>query len=135
MAKSQGDGIIILLGLKGHEVGKVVEQPFPNLTDETDTVLVDVTHGIPARRIKSKAALEALDLEKKGAPLEEIVKVLSGERVFKAFTEGDIDGGAFGCGQVIGIIHEILTAQEIIEGIISEAASIIGCLGSLAAKA
>jgi len=103
--------------------------------DETDTVIVGVTHGFPGRRLINKPALEALELEKKGAPLEEVIKVLAGEKAYNALIEGDIDGGAFGCGQVIGIIHEILTAKEIIEEIISEATSIIGRLRSLAAKA
>ena len=102
--------------------------------EETDTVLVNVTHGMPARRIINRTAQEVLELEKSGASLEEIIKVMSGERAYKAWTEGDIDGGAFGCGQVIGLIHEILTAKEIVEGIISEATNIISRLGSLAAK-
>ncbi|MFC1864542.1 NAD(P)H-dependent flavin oxidoreductase [Chloroflexota bacterium] len=89
--------------------------------EETDTVMVNTTYGNPARRIINKTALEVLEMEKKGASLEEIVKVLSGERSFKAWTEGDIDGGAFGCGQVIGIIHDILPAKEIVENIINEA--------------
>ena len=71
-------------------------------------------------------------MEKRGAPLEEIKKVLSFESGSKAWQEGDIDGGDFGCGQVIGLIHEILTVEEIIKGITSEAKSIIGRLGSLA---
>ena len=87
---------------------------------ETDTVLVDVHHGHPMRRLKNKAALEALELEKSGAPLEEIIKVLSGAKANKALIEeGDIDGGAIGCGQIIGIIHDILSAKEIIDSIIN----------------
>jgi nitronate monooxygenase len=99
---------------------------------ETDTVLVDATHGLPSRALKNKNALEILELEKKGASLEEILKLRSGERAAKAWKEGDIDGGSFGCGQVIGIIHEILTVKEIIEGIINEANAIIERLCSLA---
>ncbi|MFC2041752.1 hypothetical protein ACFLTY_05490 [Chloroflexota bacterium] len=46
---------------------------------------------------------------------------MSGARDFKAWTEGDIDVGAFGCGQVIGLINEILPTKETIDGIINEA--------------
>ncbi len=99
---------------------------------ETDTVLVDVTHGLPSRELKNKNALEILELEKRGASLEEILKLRSGARAAKAWREGNIDGGSFGCGQVIGIIHEILTAKEVIEGIINEASTIIERLRSLA---
>ena len=87
---------------------------------ETDTVMVNMLYGNPARRIRNKTAEEVLELEKKGASLEEILKLLSGARAFKAWTEGDIDGGAFGCGQVIGLINEILPAKEIIDRMINE---------------
>ncbi len=102
--------------------------------DENDTILVDTFHGLPGRWIKNKTAFDILDLQKKGAPQEEILELRSRERADKALREGDIDGGHVGCGQVIGIIHEILTAKEIIEGTISEAKRIIGRLGSLASS-
>ncbi len=92
---------------------------------ETDTVMVNMAYGNPARRIRNKTAEEVLELEKQGASLEEILKLLSGARAFKAWTEGDIDGGAFGCGQVIGLINEILPAKEIIDRIINEAKLVI----------
>ncbi len=101
---------------------------------ETDTIMVDVTHGIPARRAKTKASLKAVELEKSGAPLEEILNIISGPGVHKALMEGDLDAAAFGCGQVIGLIDEILPAKEIIDRMISEATSIIGRLGSLAKR-
>ena len=104
-------------------------------SEEIDTVLVNTTHGIPARRIMNRTAQEVLEMEKEGAPLEDIVKVMSGERAYKAWTEGDIDGGAFGCGQVIGLVNEILPAKEIIDKIISEATAIIRRLESLTPKA
>ncbi|MFC2052536.1 NAD(P)H-dependent flavin oxidoreductase [Chloroflexota bacterium] len=102
--------------------------------EETDTILVNTTYGNPARRIRNRTALEILELEKQGASLEEILKLLSGARAFRAWTEGDIDGGAFGCGQVIGIIHEILPAKEIVGRIISEAGLIMQRLRNLEAS-
>jgi len=99
---------------------------------ETDTVMVDVTHGVPSRRWRNKITLEALEAEKKGASLEEMIEFLSGERAAKALREGDVEGGCFGCGQVIGIIHEIVTVKEVIEGIINEASAIIERLRLLA---
>jgi nitronate monooxygenase len=100
--------------------------------EETDTVLVNVTLGLPGRSLKTKTALDVLELEKKGAPPEEILRPQSGRRAAKAWTEGDVDGATLGCGQVIGLVHEILTAQEIVDGIISEARGIIDRLESLA---
>ncbi|MFC1885699.1 NAD(P)H-dependent flavin oxidoreductase [Thermodesulfobacteriota bacterium] len=98
---------------------------------ETDTVLVNTLYGNPARRIRNRTAEEVLEIEKQGASLEEILKLLSGVRAFKAWTDGDIDGGAFGCGQVIGLIDEILPAKEIIDRIINESKLIMQRLDDL----
>src|SRR4030042_4316259 len=87
---------------------------------ETDTVLVDVAHGFPARALKNKHPLEILELEKRGTPFEEILQLRSGQRTAKAWREGYIDDASLPCGQVIGIIHQILTVEEVIKGIIDE---------------
>ncbi len=102
--------------------------------EETDTVLVDIAHGNPSRTIKNKTAMGIIELEKRGASLEEILKLRSGQRTAKAWKEGNIDDGSFACGQVIGLINEILTAREIIEGIIGEAQTIVARLDSLIDK-
>ncbi len=102
--------------------------------EETDVVLVDVTHGNPSRTMRNKTATAIIELEKRGAPIEEILPLLSGQRTAKAWKEGDIDGGSFGCGQVIGLINEILTAREIIERMVNEAQAIIARLDSLVDK-
>ena len=99
---------------------------------ETDTVLLGVAQGRPFRAIKNKNALEIMELEKRGANIEERLKLRSGERAAKAWREGDIDEGSFGCGQVIGIINEIVTVKEAIEEIVNEASTIIERLRSLA---
>lgn len=100
--------------------------------EELDTIVVNQLYGQPARRIKNKTALEIVELEKQGAPLEGIVKLLSGARGYKAWTEGDTDLGALGCGQVIGLIEDVLPAKQIIERIINEANDIVSRLYKVA---
>jgi nitronate monooxygenase len=39
--------------------------------------------------------------------------------------EGDVEAGAWSCGMVVGLIHDIPTVQELIERIMREAESII----------
>lgn len=39
--------------------------------------------------------------------------------------EGDMDAGAWSCGMVAGLIHDIPTCQELIDRIIAEAETII----------
>ncbi|MGB7183009.1 MAG: nitronate monooxygenase family protein [Burkholderiaceae bacterium] len=43
----------------------------------------------------------------------------------KVMMEGDMDSGAWSCGMVAGLIHDIPTCQELIDRIMSEADSII----------
>ena len=52
--------------------------------------------------------------------IEEVVGVYP-----KVMMEGDIDAGAWSCGMVAGLIHDIPTCEELIQRIMSEAVSLI----------
>jgi NAD(P)H-dependent flavin oxidoreductase YrpB (nitropropane dioxygenase family) len=91
---------------------------------ETDTTLIDRSIGLPMRVIKNKPAEKALEMDKRGASLEELLTVISGELGRKAWLEGDIDAGVVSLGMAIGRIHEILSVKEVIDGIIKEAKTI-----------
>ena len=43
----------------------------------------------------------------------------------KIMTEGDMDAGAWSCGMVAGLIHDIPTCKELIDRIMTEATDII----------
>ena len=43
----------------------------------------------------------------------------------KVMTEGEMDAGAWSCGMVAGLINDIPTVQELIDGIMAEADTII----------
>jgi nitronate monooxygenase len=38
---------------------------------------------------------------------------------------GEMDAGAWSCGMVVGLIHDIPTCKELIDGIMAEAETII----------
>ena len=40
-------------------------------------------------------------------------------------TQGDMDAGAWSCGMVVGLIHDIPSCQELIDRTIAEATQII----------
>lgn len=40
--------------------------------------------------------------------------------------EGALDAGAWSCGMVVGLIHDVPTVRELIERIVREATEIIG---------
>ena len=91
---------------------------------ETDTTLIDRSLGLPMRVIKNKPAEKALEMDKRGASLEELLTVISGELGRKAWMKGDIDAGVVSLGMAIGRIHEIVSVKEVIDGIIEEAKAI-----------
>jgi len=97
---------------------------------ETETVLIDRSIGLPMRVIKNKPAEKAHEMDKRGASLEELLPVISGELGRKAWIEGDIDAGVVSLGMTVGRIHEIVSVKEVIQGIIEEAKSICECLNS-----
>ncbi len=43
----------------------------------------------------------------------------------KIMKDGDMDAGAWSCGMVAGLIHDIPTCKELIDRIMAEAESII----------
>ena len=91
---------------------------------ETDTTLIDRSIGLPMRVIKNKPADKALEMDKKGASLEELLTVISGALGKKAWIEGDLDAGVVSLGMAVGRIHEIVSVKEVIDGIIEEAKAI-----------
>ena len=66
------------------------------------------------------------ELEDKGASLEEILKIIGGERALKTFEEGNMDDGLAFCGQAVGLLHEVPTVKEYIDSMISQAKEITG---------
>ena len=79
-------------------------------------------------RVMTNDAVERL-LEKErklGADLkfEDIIEEVAGVYP-RIMTEGDMDAGAWSCGMVAGLIDDIPTCKELIDGIMTEAESLI----------
>ncbi|MDA0821255.1 MAG: nitronate monooxygenase family protein [Proteobacteria bacterium] len=88
-------------------------------------------------RVLTNAAVErVLEIERaQGAHIsfEDIVKEVAGVYP-KVMLDGDMDAGAWSCGMVAGLIHDIPTVKELIDRIMSEARTLIsGRLRELAA--
>lgn len=92
---------------------------------ETDTILVERSLRNTLRALKNKHALKIKEMEEKGATLEELAPLLSGLRGLKALQTGEMDDALFACGQVVGLIKDIPTVKELIDGIIEEAEKIL----------
>ena len=80
-------------------------------------------------RVLSNAATEkVLEIEReKGADvgIEDIRHLVAGEQGRKVLQEGQMDAGAWSCGMVAGLIHDIPTCKELIDRIMAEAEALI----------
>ena len=101
---------------------------------ELDTMLVLRSVGNTHRVWKNKAAITTAEMEQKGASLEELFKVISGDQAKKMYFEGDPDAGLLACGQGIGLVREIKPVKEIISDIIEEARNTLERLNTLTAR-
>ena len=92
---------------------------------ERDTMFVMRSLRNTERVLKNAIAEQVAEMEKRGATLDELGPLLSGQRGKKVMAEGDLDHGLFTAGQVTGLIHSIPTVQELVDTIISEAKEIV----------
>lgn len=91
---------------------KVVE------TGEGGTML-SLKQLAPARLIKNAFFDQVTELEKKGAPAEEVRALLGRGRAKKGMFEGNLDEGELEIGQVASLIDKVETVEEIFNNLIS----------------
>lgn len=92
---------------------------------ESDVVVTQRSIRNPARNLLNEPAQRVLELEGKGAALEELLQYTSGQNSQKVYFEGDLEAGLAECGQAVGLIHDIPAVKEVIDGIIHTAEEII----------
>ena len=85
---------------------------------ETDTVIIKKTIGAPARALKSEYTLDIIEREKAGATYEDLQNIISGKANCKYIYDGNKENGFGWAGQVIGLIDDIPTVQELFDEMI-----------------
>jgi nitronate monooxygenase len=88
---------------------------------EKDTLMIMRSINNPERVVTTNFARSVLEMENKGTSLEELLPMIDGLRQKKALDKGTADEAMMPCGQVVGLIHNIPTVREIIEGMVNEA--------------
>ena len=124
------------IATKEAPVHENVKQAILNAT-ELDTRLV-MRPLRNTERVLNNAAVERLLAKEKalGANIkfEDIIEEVAGVYP-KIMTEGTMEAGAWSCGMVVGLIHDIPTCKELIDGMMAEAHAIItGRLAQFAAS-
>jgi enoyl-[acyl-carrier protein] reductase II len=85
---------------------------------DTDTVVTGRTTGLQFRVLNNNLAEEILRMEKQGKGREEIDSLTIGS-LKKAAVLGDLECGSLMMGQIAGMIHEILSIQELFDDMIA----------------
>ena len=88
--------------------------------DENSTALVLRRFMNTTRVLNNGLAAKVIELEKSGAPFEEIGPLASGRRLKKAFETGNLEEGVLTIGQISGIIHDVLPVQQIMDNLMTE---------------
>jgi NAD(P)H-dependent flavin oxidoreductase YrpB (nitropropane dioxygenase family) len=133
-ADGQGLAAALALGAEGINMGTrfmcTVEAPIHYAikqaivdAQETDTELVLRRWKNTSRLFKNKVAEQAVKIEKESTTgkFEEVAPYVSGKRGREVFLNGDKDFGVWTAGQVIGLIHDVPTCEELLRRIESEA--------------
>ncbi len=94
-------------------------------SSEGDTVLVQRSLKNSHRVLRNAVSEQVTEMERKEASLEELRPLISGERGKHLLESGELDSGLQACGQVVGLIRDIPSTKEVIDGIIEGAKQII----------
>ncbi|RJP71703.1 MAG: nitronate monooxygenase [Candidatus Abyssobacteria bacterium SURF_17] len=98
---------------------------------ETDTMMIERSIRNAVRVMKNEVAQKVLEMENKGATLDELIVYISGMVGKQAWLNGDLDSATIAAGQCVGLIHEVLTVKEIIDNIVTGAHQILGRLNGI----
>ena len=101
--------------------------------NEYDTMLVQRSIRNANRVLKNETAKKTLEMEERGATLEELLTVISGKIQRKCYETGDTEGCLFPIGQCSGIIHEIVTIQQVFAEIAGDSGTILNRIAEVIA--
>ncbi|ANU10427.1 2-nitropropane dioxygenase [Planococcus antarcticus DSM 14505] len=95
-------------------------------SSENDTVIIKRSIGAPARTLRSSWTDKILEIESQTPTYEALKEYISGEANKRFIYHGETDGGFGWAGQVTGMIKDVPTVQELIEGMVKQAGEIRG---------
>jgi len=88
---------------------------------EYETRIFGKSIGLQGRGLKTKVIDEICSIEERGGGFEELIPLLSGQRIREAWEKGDVDYAPLMVGQSIGLIHDIPTCRELLDRMAREA--------------
>ena len=98
---------------------------------EYDTILFGRSMGLQGRGLLNSALKEVIAIEERGGGLEELIPLMAGGRIKKAWETGDVDYAPLMVGQSIGLINDIPTCRELLDRMGQEAAFVLEKAGRM----
>ena len=95
--------------------------------EDTATVITGRKLG-PTRGLKGKVTAALLEMEGAGASRQELEAFLGLNRSRKGELEGDLENGELYCGAIAGMITGIMSAEEVVRGIVQGYSSVVAGL-------
>ncbi|MEQ8235858.1 MAG: nitronate monooxygenase [Syntrophomonadaceae bacterium] len=95
------------------------------MRQEQDTALICKSLNLQGRALKNALTEEILSIEGEGEALDRIFALITGQRVKAAWQNGDVENAAFMIGQSVGLIHDIQSCQELLDGMVKDAEAIL----------
>jgi len=124
----------MILGADGVQVGSRFAATIESSAhDNFKETIVNVKDGdtqltlkelAPVRLVKNHFYNQVQELYQQNPTIDQIKELLGRARAKKGMFEGDLDHGELEIGQIAGLIHEIKSAKEVLEDIISEFESV-----------
>ena len=143
---ADGKGLLaaLALGAEGVVMGTrfvastecTIHQNFKDLivnSKEIDTMTCQRSIKNMARYVKNEQSAKALEMEKAGAGLKELLPVISGALSKECYVSGYTQHCVFAMGPAAGLINEVKPVKAIIDDMISEAEAVYKRLGTLQA--
>lgn len=91
---------------------------------DTATIVTGRRKGAPVRTLKNKMTEEYIRLENDPDVTSETLEHLTLGSLKRGMIDGDADNGSIMTGQISGMIHEVMTCEEVITTIMREARSL-----------
>lgn len=98
---------------------------------ENETTLICKSLHLQGRALKNQVVNEICKIEESGGKFEDLYPLIAGERMKRAWEEGDVDVAPMMVGQSIGLINDVVTCKELLDRMVKEAREALSKAGKL----
>ena len=139
IADGRGMAAAFMLGARGIQMGtvfavskeSVIHENYKNSilkAKDIDSRVTGRSTGHPIRVLRNDMVRRYLEMEKEGAPFEELEKITLGS-LRRAVQDGDAKNGSLMAGQIAGMIKEERSCEDIIKTTVSDACRLMNGVG------